>query len=117
MSYEIEETTIDPQPAGPAFTRYHGIDEQIDLEVGFPVVEPVAGEGEIEAGELPGGAVIKTVHRGAYEGLMEAGDALDRWLRENDREARGPNWEVYPVHAGTADDPSELETDVVKPIR
>lgn len=106
------------QPAGPPFTRYHAVEEgRVDLEVGFPLSRPLDGDGDVEAGELPGGEVIVTVHRGPYDGLSEAGEALDRWLEENGREARGPNWEVYRVNAGTADDPSGYETDVFKPIR
>lgn len=45
-----------------------------------------------------------TVHRGPYEGLSEAGAVLARWLEENDREARGPAWDVYRVDAGRASD-------------
>lgn len=110
---------IGVQPAGPPFTRYHevGDDGEVDLEVGFPVPEALEGGGEVEAGRLPGGEVIVTVHHGPYDGLVRAGAALDRWLEENGREARGPNWEVYRVNAGTVDDPSEYETDVFKPIR
>lgn len=109
---------VGAQPVGPPYTRYHAMgEEEVDLEVGFPVPEPLEGDGGIEAGRLPGGEVISTVHRGPYEGLSEAGAALDRWLEENDREARGPNWEVYRVTVGTADDPSQYETDVFKPIR
>lgn len=104
--------------AGPPFTRYHGMTgDEVDVEVGLPVSEPVDGDDDVEAGRLPGGEVIATVHRGPYEGLTEAGKALDRWLEENGREARGPNWELYRVNAGTVDDPSRFETDVVKPIR
>lgn len=106
------------QPVGPPFTRYHEFGaEEVDLEVGFPVARRLEGEGEIAAGRLPGGEVIVTVHRGPYEGLDDAGAALDRWLEENDREARGPNWEVYRVNAGMVNDPAEYETDVYKPIR
>lgn len=43
--------------AGPPFTRYHEIgEEEVDLEVGFPVDQPLEGDGVLEAGELPGGA-------------------------------------------------------------
>lgn len=106
------------EPAGPPFTRYHEVGEEwVDLEVGFPVDEPLEGADEVDAGRLPGGEVISTVHRGPYEGLTGAGEALDRWLEENGREARGPSWEIYRVHAGDVEDPSDFETDVVRPIR
>lgn len=65
------------QPEGPPFTRYHGVDgDDVDLEVGFPVPKGTSGEENIESGQLPGGEVIRTVHRGPYEGLPRPGT---RW--------------------------------------
>ena len=58
---------------GPPFVRYHALGEtETDVEVGIPVADPVAGEGPITAGELPGGAVIRTWHIGSHDRLGEA---------------------------------------------
>jgi hypothetical protein len=49
------------KPAGPPFVRYHTFgDMGTDLEVGIPVVDASSGEGQVAAGELPGGAAVTT---------------------------------------------------------
>jgi effector-binding domain-containing protein len=83
--------------AGPAFVRYHTFDDtETDVETGFPVVEPVASEGRILAGELAGGSAITTWHEGPDQLLGEAYARLGAWLQEHHRETAGPGWEVYP---------------------
>jgi effector-binding domain-containing protein len=83
--------------AGPAFVRYHTFEEaETDVETGFPVVGAAPGEGHILAGELPGGSAISTWHKGPDHLLGEAYARIGAWLQEQDREAAGPGWEVYP---------------------
>ena len=61
------------QPAGPPFVRYHTFGEtETDLEFGIPMVEPIAGEGRIAAGELPGGTAVTTWHIGPHDTLADA---------------------------------------------
>ena len=60
-------------PAGPPFVRYHTFGEtETDLEFGIPMVEPIAGEGRIAAGELPGGTAVTTWHIGPHDTLADA---------------------------------------------
>jgi effector-binding domain-containing protein len=106
------------QPSGPPFTRYHGLDgNQADIESGMPVAEPVEGEGRITPGELPGGTVLTTVHFGPYEKLPEAHDALHIWLRDQNKEPAGPQWEFYWTDPGQEPDPYKRKTELVWPIR
>lgn len=50
-------------PAGPPFAAYHNMDMQdLDAEFGFPVSRPLAGRGEIQPGEIPGGLVASCLH-------------------------------------------------------
>jgi effector-binding domain-containing protein len=85
------------QVTGPFFVRYHTFSEiETDMETGFPLVEPVPGEGEIVAGELPGGPAIATWHHGPHDrSLGEAYARLAAWQQEHARESDGPLWEVY----------------------
>ena len=69
--------------------------DETDLEVGLPVVEASSGEGQVAAGELPGGAALTTWHLGSHDGLGDAYARLDAWLKEHEREADGAAWEVY----------------------
>lgn len=61
-------------PAGPPFLRYLVIDMAADLVVqaGFPVTDPVEGDGRVEADVLPAGDYLTAVHVGPYEGLYGA---------------------------------------------
>ena len=50
---------IGQQPAGAPFAAYYNLDMQnLDLEIGFPVAGQVAGQGEIQTSEIPGGKLL-----------------------------------------------------------
>jgi effector-binding domain-containing protein len=84
------------QPAGPPFVRYHTFEgTETDLEVGIPVVAPVAGEGRIAGGALPGGPAVTTWHIGPHDTLGDAYARLDAWLKQHGRAPAGAPWEVY----------------------
>jgi effector-binding domain-containing protein len=105
------------RPSGPPFTRYHDYDgTDCDIEAGFPVPDPQPGEGNVAAGELPGGEVLTTVHVGPYELLPEAHDVLDAWIRKNKKQSRGAQWESYITDPGTEPDPFKRETELLWPI-
>jgi effector-binding domain-containing protein len=106
------------RPAGPPYARYfRWSDEGVEVEIGVPVAERVAGDGRLIAGELPGGQVARTVHLGPYDSLTETYDALHDWISAQGREPAGAPWEVYlRTHADVAN-PSELTTEVVWPVR
>jgi hypothetical protein len=56
-------------PAGQPFAIYHAMSaEAVDIELGMPVVDPVAGGGEVVAGELPAGRAAVLTHHGPYDG-------------------------------------------------
>lgn len=112
------------QLAGPPFVRYHTFgDTETDFELGVPVREPVAGEGEISRGELPGGPAVTTWHDGPHVKLGEAYARIAAWLQEQEREASGPAWEVYywlDLSQGSdpsTQDPSTGRTQLVQPLK
>lgn len=107
------------QPVGPPLTRYLSHDPEAGkmvIEGACPVATPLEGEGDIEAGELPGGEVAFTWHVGPYDRLGEAHTALCEWLAENGRQAAGPPWEVYWTDPGQEPDPGKWRTEVLLPI-
>ncbi len=112
-------------PAGPPFVRYHTFGEtETDLELGIPVVAPVAGEGRIAGGELPGGPAITTWHIGPHNTLGDAYARLDAWLQAHGRERDGAAWEVYywidlSQYRGAASlpDSSSWRTQLIQPIK
>jgi effector-binding domain-containing protein len=105
------------EPAGPPFGRYHQFGpEQVDVEIGIPVSAPAstlsspdeAEPGELFAGELPGGQVAITIHRGSYDGLSGTYDALHDWIHSQGRDEGPGPWESY------VDDPGEVGMDETK---
>ena len=112
------------QPAGPPFVRYHTFGEtETDLEGGIPVAAPVAGEGRIAGGVLPGGPAVTTWHVGSHDTLRDAYARLAAWLQAHGREPAGAPWEVYHwidpgQYGGPASwpDPSRWRTELIQPI-
>jgi effector-binding domain-containing protein len=105
------------RPSGPPFTRYHSFDgTACEIEAGFPVAEPMTGQGRVVAGELPGGTVASAVHVGPYEDLPRAHDAIDVWIREQGKKSRGPQWETYWTDPGQEPDPRKRKTELLWPV-
>lgn len=103
---------------GPAIARYHAFDDrEIDAEAGFPVLEPVPGDGAIRTSELPGGLAATLLVRGSYRRLPEAYAQLEEWIRRSSYIPDGAPWDIYWVDATHAATESELRTEIVWPVR
>ena len=102
--------------AGAPFARYLDMAETTTVEAGCPVSGAAEASGEIELGEIPGGTVAMTIHRGPYEALGDAHAALQAWLLERGYAQGGPPWESYVTDPGEVSDPSELQTIVYLPL-
>jgi len=104
--------------AGAAFARYFDyVPERAEFEAGVPVSTPIAAQGRVEPGRLPGGRVARSVHRGPYDGLQHAHDAIGDWVLAHDHDPAGPVWEVYVKGPQHGEDSSRWETEVVWPLR
>jgi effector-binding domain-containing protein len=85
------------------------LDDVPNVEVGVLIDRTVSPDAPVVASSLPAGAVASAVHRGPFEGLGAAHDAVHRFCRERGLALAGPRWEIY----GHGDaDPAELETAV-----
>lgn len=83
-------------PTGAPFGRYLPTDDGgFDVEVGFPCSDVVKPEGRVEASELPGGRVARTLHVGAYGEVAAAYEAAISWLTDEGCVVRGAPWECY----------------------
>jgi AraC family transcriptional regulator len=104
------------EPSGPSFGIYHVYEtERVDFEAGFPVAEPVEGEGRIEAGEFPGGRAAVVVHEGPYDTIGAAHEALDAFVHERGTHGGSPR-EVYRTGPGDESDASKWRTEVIYPL-
>jgi effector-binding domain-containing protein len=93
--------------------RWHNVmlylDDQPSVEVGVLLEVPFDGDGRVVASELPACNVATTVHRGPYERLGAAHEAVIGWCAEHDLARTGVRWEIYG-HGDVA--PEQLETEV-----
>ena len=102
-------TEAGAQPSGAPFARYHSMgDGTWEIDAGVPVNEAFEGSEDIQATILPGGMVARTVHRGSYDDIGEAHEALGEWLEESEWERNGAAWDAY------VDDPTEVAPDEVR---
>jgi effector-binding domain-containing protein len=110
-------TVLDGQgiaPTGPAFARYASPPgETADLEVGFPVREPLTPEGSVCPSSLPAGRVARLVHAGGYGELGESWGRLGAWIAEQGLTPGAELWEVYVTEPNPDMDPTDLRTELV----
>ena len=73
------------------------LDDQPSVEVGVLLEVPFEGDadGRVVASALPPGDAATTTHRGPYEGLGEAHQAVIGWCAAQGLERTGVRWEIY----------------------
>ncbi|WNB86957.1 GyrI-like domain-containing protein [Cellulomonas sp. ATA003] len=112
-------------PAGAPYARYRGhFDDSVDLEVGFPVVEPVdvgavvvdLSPGEVVADPLPAVRAAESVHTGAYDGLRETYTRMEAWVAEHHLDTLDQSWEIYESGPESDPDPATWRTRVLLPV-
>ncbi len=86
------------------------------MEVGVPLAATATGQGDVEAGALPGGPAVVAVHGGPYDQLGETYAAMERWMEANGVRPGGPAWESYVTDPGDYPDPADWRTEVFWPI-
>jgi effector-binding domain-containing protein len=101
---------------GSHFARWHAFGDHVDMEAGLMVAGPIAPDGEVEPGQLPGGRAAIAVHAGPYEGLRATYEAMEAWLAESGHRASGGPWEIYLTDPSAEPDPSRWLTEVIYPL-
>jgi DNA-binding transcriptional MerR regulator len=67
----------------------------IDGEAVVYLKQSVSGNGRVNVHELPAATVACVVHKGAYNALSQAYEAIGRWTAANGYRIVGPNRELY----------------------
>ncbi len=81
---------------GAPFGRYRPSDDGgWDITAGFPVSAPATAAGRVEPMALPSGSAARTIHRGSYDQLGIAYEAVMDWVRENNLTMTEDPWELY----------------------
>jgi len=91
-----------PLPTGPG--------APILCDFGVEVTHTFETAGEVYATQTPAGEAAVAVHRGPYNRINEAHDAIGKWMAANRRESAGQSWEIY---GDPTPDPADTETTVV----
>lgn len=113
MQYLAE---LGEQPAGMPFAAYYNMDMQnLDVEIGFPVTRKLAGKGNIQPSEFPGGRLATVMHIGPYDQCGPAYEALTNWIKDHGYEATGVAYEVYMDGPDTP--PQEIRTQIIYPLK
>jgi effector-binding domain-containing protein len=79
-------------------------------DFGVEVTRTFETAGEVYATETPGGEAAVAVHRGPYNRMNEAHDAIRKWMAANRKESAGHSWEIY---GDPTPDPADTETTVM----
>ena len=100
-------------PAGAPFVIYRNSDmEALEIEIGFPIMTAVDGEGEVKSSVLPGGQCAISRHKGPYDSIDKTYNAITAFIKEKGREPTGVCYEVY-LNDPKKKKPEKLKTDVV----
>ncbi len=86
----------------------------IQCDFGVEVTRTFETTGEVYATETPSGEAAVAVHRGPYNRMNEAHDAIRKWMAGIGRQSAGQSWEIY---GDPTPDPADTETTVVYLLR
>ena len=86
-----------------------------DVEVAVPIAGDIEGSGDIACYELPGGKMVKTIHKGPYHACEPTYDKLYKWINENGKKICGPVRETY-LNSPAEVSEEELITEIFAPI-
>ena len=88
----------------------------LDMQVGMPMAVAAPGQGDVQAGELPGGSVAVAVHAGAYEQLGDTYAEMERWMEANQYRRGDAPWESYVTDPGEVPDVKDWRTEIYWPL-
>ena len=107
---------IGEAPTGMPFGAYYTLDmSALEVEAGFPIAHKLPDRGEIQCKEIPAGKFISTVHRGAYDTMVPAYEAMTEWAKANHYEPSGVAYEYY-LNDPSADPSIVAETEIRFPV-
>jgi effector-binding domain-containing protein len=99
-------------PAGAPFWKYNVIDmdRELEIEAGVTVSQPLAGDGRVIAGTLPGGRYATLTHVGHPSELAAVTETLLDWAAD-----QGLTWDMSPDEKGDDRWGSRLEIYLTDP--
>ncbi|MEL4305472.1 GyrI-like domain-containing protein [Methanococcoides sp. LMO-2] len=86
-----------------------------DVEVAVPIANKVDGTDTIKCYELPGGKMVKTIHKGPYEDSTQTYREFFAWIEEKGLTITGPTREIY-LNDPMEVPPEEILTEIYAPV-
>ena len=105
---------------GECFALYHGTEfdpEHIDMECGFSVAGLIPDSGRIRGRLVEGGLMASAVHKGPYEGLPGAYEAIMKWEVENGEYVLLNEWRDNYLNDPMSVAPEEILTEVLCTVK
>jgi effector-binding domain-containing protein len=105
------------KPTGPPFSFYYN-DSQTnwELDACIPVDKAGKAEGMIKPGEMKAGNAVVAHYFGAYEGTGAGHNAVQEFVKANNKKIIGPPWEVFITDPMTEKDTAKWQTDIFYPV-
>jgi effector-binding domain-containing protein len=109
------------KPAGPTMLICHDgeyKESDVDIEAIVPIGKKIKASDRVKVYELPGmEEAASIVHKGSYEGISEAYNALMTWIQEHGYQITGPDRELYFTDPRKVKDPAENVTEIQFPVK
>lgn len=78
------------------YVGYFNMDMQaMQIEIAFPICEPLSGNEEIKSSSIPAGKYVVCLHVGAYDEIEATYKAMMAWIKDNGLEPLGVAYESY----------------------
>jgi len=104
--------------AGPPMAWYNGPGAPFIFDIGVAVdKQPAATEGRIKVRELVAGKAVVAHFFGPYDLTGKAYTAVGEWIKQHNKTAIGPPYELYIGDPGIEKDAYKVQTDIVFPVK
>ncbi|MCL2034571.1 MAG: GyrI-like domain-containing protein [Oscillospiraceae bacterium] len=103
-------------PSDAPYVTYYNMDMQnLDVEMGFPVAEKLAGNDAVKPASAPSGKLVTCMYRGPYAEIEPVYNEKMKWIEDNGFKPTGAMHEYY--YNGPGFPPSEALTLLVTPVQ
>ena len=107
------------KPAGPMMMICHDSEykeRDCDIEAIVPISKNISGSDRVKVYELPAIEAACIIHKGPYETISEAYNAIMPWIESNGYQIAGPDRELYFTDPRKVKNPSENITEIQFPV-
>lgn len=104
-------------PAGAPFVAYYNMDmEDLDIELGFAVSQPIRASGSVHPGSFPDCRTATCIFTGPYTDMGPAYEAINQFMGKNGVTSTGVVYEFY-LNDPQDTPPDQLQTKIVFPLK